>query len=203
MQEIAPGIFHWTAYHEGIKMDVHSHYLPESLALIDPMVPPEGLDWFAEHGPPERILLTNRHHYRHSGRFVDRFGSRVLCHRAGLHEFAGGPAVEGFKFGDNVAPGVTAHEVDAICPEEAAFHIEAGGGALSCADGVVRMEGPALTFVPDYLLGDEPEDVKQGLRAAYRKLAEELDFDILLMAHGDPVIGGARETLRAFAEGRS
>jgi hypothetical protein len=203
MQEIAPGIFHWTAFHEGIKMEVHSHYLPEVRALIDPMEPAEGLDWFAEREPPERIFLTNRHHYRHSGRFVDRFGCRVHCHRSGLHEFAGGPAVEGFQFGDTLAPGVTAHEVASICPEEAAFHIEAGGGALSCADGVVRMEGPGLSFVPDYLLGDDAEDVKRGLRAAYKKLAEALDFDVLLMAHGDPVIGGGREALRAFAEGQS
>jgi len=200
MEEIAHGIYHWRAFHEGIEADVHSHYLPDARALIDPMEPSEGLDWFAEHGPPERILLTNRHHYRHSGRFVDRFGCRVLCHKSGLHQFEGGPAVEGFDFGDEVAPGVIAREVDAICPEETALHIEAGGGALSFADGVVRMGGPALSFVPDFLLGDDAEEVKRGLRAAFGRLAEELDFDILLMAHGDPVIGGGREALRAFAE---
>ena len=98
MEEIAPGIFHWTAFHDGIRQQVHSYYVPGSAALIDPMEPDEGLDWFAERTPPERILLSNRHHYRHTGRFVDRFGSRVLCHKAGLHEFHGGPAVEGFEF---------------------------------------------------------------------------------------------------------
>jgi hypothetical protein len=200
MQEIAPGIFHWTAFHEGIGQNVHSHYVPEARALIDPMEPAEGLDWFAEHGAPERILLTNRHHYRHSGRFVDRFGCRVYCHRSGLHEFEGGPAVAGFRFGDRVAPGITAHEVASICPEEAALHIQAGPGALSCADGVVQWGSPALAFVPDSLLGDDPKEVKRGLREAYGRLADELEFDILLMAHGDPVIGGARETLRAFVE---
>jgi hypothetical protein len=200
MQEIAPGIFHWTAFHEGIGQDVHSHYVPEARALIDPMEPPEGLDWFAERGAPERILLTNRHHYRHSGRFVDRFGCRVYCHRSGLHEFEGGPAVAGFQFGDTVAPGITAHEVASICPEEAALHIQAGPGALSCADGVVQWGSPALAFVPDSLLGDDPEEVKRGLREAYGRLADDLEFDILLMAHGDPVIGGAREALRAFVE---
>lgn len=200
MQEIAPGIFHWTAFHEGIGQQVHSHYVPEARALIDPMEPAEGLDWFAEHVAPERILLTNRHHYRHSGRFVDRFGCRVYCHRSGLHEFEGGPAVQGFQFGDTVAPGITAHEVASICPEEAALHIEAGPGALSCADGVVQWGEARLAFVPDSLIGDNPEEVKRGLRDAYGRLAEELDFDILLMAHGDPVIGGAKETLRAFLD---
>lgn len=202
MQELAPGIFHWTAFHDGIGKTVHSCFVADARALIDPMQPDEGLDWFAEHGRPERILLTNRHHYRHSGRFAERFGCTVHCHRAGLHEFSDGREVEGFDFGDEVAPGITAHEVAAICPEESGLHIRSGGGALAVADGVVRWEdGGPLDFVPDWLLGDDPEGVKEGLRAAYSRLADELDFDLLLMAHGDPVVGGASESLRAFATG--
>ena len=200
MEEIAPGIFHWTQFHEGIRQTVHSHYVPSAAAVIDPMEPDEGLDWFAERTPPERILLSNRHHYRHSGRFVDRFGSRVFCHKSGLHEFEGGPAVQGFEFGDELAPGITAQEVGVLCPEESALYIETGGGALSVADGVVEWPGRSgLSFVPDGLLGDDPEAVKDGLRTAYRRLADALEFDTLLMAHGNPVAGGARETLREFA----
>jgi hypothetical protein len=205
MEEIAPGLFHWTAFRDTIRQEVHSYYVADAVTLIDPMEPDEGLDWFAQRGAPERILLSNRHHYRHSGRFVDRFGSRVLCHRAGLHEFEGGPAVQGFEFGQEVAPGITAHEVASICPDESALHIHAGRGALSVADGVVRWPGKdGLAFVPDNLMGDDPDDVKDGLRAAYRRLADELEFDTLLMAHGAPLVGGARKTLRAFAtEGSS
>ncbi len=200
MQEIAPGIFHWTAFHDGIKQHVHSYYVPEAAAVIDPMEPEDGLDWFAERVAPERVLLTNRHHYRHSGRFADRFGTRVRCHSSGLHEFEGGPDVQGFEFGDEVAPGITAYEVGALCPEESALYIRAGGGSLSVADGVVEWPGQTgLAFVPDWLLGDDPEGVKNGLRAAYRRLADELEFENLLMAHGNPVVGGGREALRAFA----
>jgi hypothetical protein len=201
MQEIAPGIFHWTAFHEGISQDVHSYYVPDAAAIIDPMEPAEGLDWFAERVSPERILLTNRHHFRHTASFIDRFGSEVLCHRSGLHEFEGGPDVRGFEFGDQVAPGITAHEVGSLCPEESALHIEAGAGALSVADGVVEWPGEAgLAFVPDFLIGDDPEGVKDGLRAAYRRLTDELEFDSLLMAHGNPVTGGGRAALRAFVD---
>ena len=163
MEEIAPGMFHWTAFHDGIRQQVHSYYIPGAAALIDPMEPDEGLDWFAERVPPERILLTNRHHYRHSGRFVDRFGSRVLCHKAGLHEFHGGPAVEGFEFGKEVAPGITAQEVASICPEESAFYIEGGGGALSVADGVVEWPGrTGLTFVPEFFQSAQFLDSRLG-----------------------------------------
>ena len=78
-------------------------------------------------------------------------------------------------------------EVGAICPDECALHIAAGPGALACADGVVRWrEGDPLGFVPDGLIGDDPEAVKAGLRAAYARIADELEFDALLLAHGGP-----------------
>jgi hypothetical protein len=204
MEELAPGIFHWSAFHDGIRKAVHSCYVPAARALIDPMEPDEGLDWFAGRETPERILLTNRHHYRHSARFVERFGCTVHCHSSGLHEFDDGREVEGFEFGDELAAGISAHEVGSLCPEESALHISAGPGALAVADGVVRWDdGDPLGFVPDFLLGDDPEPVKEGLRSAYLRLAEALDFELLVMAHGAPVVGGGAETLRAFAESAS
>src|SRR5215510_14654469 len=97
MDEILPGVFHWTTFHDGIGPEVHSHYAAGARALIDPMVPGEGLGWFEGERRPEVILLTNRHHYRHSDRFVDAFGCTVLCHEEGLHEFApDGPDVRPF-----------------------------------------------------------------------------------------------------------
>jgi hypothetical protein len=47
---------------------------------------------------------------------------------------------------------------------------------------------------------DEPERTKEGLRAAYRRLLEELEFEHLLLAHGDPVVGSAKEELRALVD---
>jgi hypothetical protein len=200
IEEIFPGVLHWTAFRDTIGADVHSYCVPESRVLIDPMEPDEGLDWFEQNLRPERILLTNRHHYRHSGRFVDRFGSRVLCERAGLHEFYGGPAVDPFSFGDEVAPSITGQRVAVLCPEETAFHIDVGAGALSFADAIIRRGDGPLAFVSDYLLGDDAEAVRAGLRDSFRQLLE-LDFDALLFAHGAPLVGGGKEALREFAEG--
>ena len=90
MEQIVPGIWHWTALHPSIKITVHSYYLEDEGVLIDPITPDDGLDWFAEHGPPSDVLLTNRHHYRSTGEFVERFGVAVRCVRPGLHEFARG-----------------------------------------------------------------------------------------------------------------
>jgi hypothetical protein len=63
----------------------------------------------------------------------------------------------------------------------------------------VRWRGAdELGFVPDFLM-DDPDATKAGLREAYRRLLA-LDFDVLLLAHGDPVVGGAKEALRGFID---
>jgi hypothetical protein len=195
LREIGTGIHHWTAIHPRIQIEVSSYYVEPSGTLIDPLLPPDGIEWFRSRATPERIVLTNRHHYRHSDEFRAEFGCPVLCSEPGLHEFEGGPEVEGFEFGEVVANGIVALEVGAICPDEAALHIELGDGYLALADGVVNYDVPQ--FVPDNLIGDDPEAVKEGLRESYRRLCD-LEFDNLLFAHGDPIVGGGREALRDF-----
>jgi glyoxylase-like metal-dependent hydrolase (beta-lactamase superfamily II) len=198
MEEIRPGVLHWTALHEGIRSTVHSYYVRPAAAILDPMVPEDGLEAL-EGETVERILLTNRHHYRHSDRFRQAFGCPVLCHEAGLHEFENGPDVQGFSFGDEVAPGMFAREVGVLCPEETALHITAGDGAMAFADAIVHRGG--IGFVPDPLLGDEPEAIRSGLMRQLKKLVDEHVFEALLFAHGDPIPTGAREQLRRFVAG--
>jgi len=199
MKEIVPGILHWTAFHEGIGFDVSSYFVERGATLIDPMLPPDGVEAFRGR-EPEVILLTNRHHYRHSDRFVEAFGCPVRCHAAGLHEFEGGPEVEGFSFGDDVASGILALEVGALTPEETAFHVDAGPRALSFGDAVINEPGEGLGFVPDKYIGDDPEGVKEGLRESFRRLLAH-DFDALLIAHGEPVPKGGKAALLEFAAG--
>jgi len=199
MKEIVPGILHWTAFHEGIGFDVSSYFVERGATLIDPMLPPGGVEAFRGR-EPEVILLTNRHHYRHSDRFVEAFGCPVRCHAAGLHEFEGGPEVEGFSFGDDVANGILALEVGALTPEETAFHVDAGPRALSFGDAVINEPGEGLGFVPDKYIGDDPEGVKEGLRESFRRLLAH-DFDALLIAHGEPVPKRGKAALLEFAAG--
>jgi hypothetical protein len=197
MEEILPGVRHWTATHPKIGIEVSSHWVPGAGALIDPLLPPgEGVAAFREQ-PPDRVLLSNRHHLRDSEQIVAELGCRIECSRPGMHEFGDGPAVEAFDFGDEVAPGIEALEVGAICPDETALLLR-DAGALVIADGIIRYSDE-LQFVPDSLLGDDPEGVKRGLRGAYSRLLDR-DFDNLLFAHGTPLIGGGKEALRGFCD---
>jgi hypothetical protein len=198
VRELTPGLWHWSALHPSIHKRVSSHYLASERVAIDALIPEEGLEWFEAHATPEHVVLTNRHHSRDAWLLRDEFGATVHCIRNGLHELDGRGPVEPFDFGDELPGGVHVHEVGVICPDETALHIPAHG-ALACADGVVNWNGvDQLTFVPDMLM-DEPEQTRAGLRAAYRRLLV-LDFDTLLLAHGAPVVGGAKQALAEFAD---
>ena len=195
MRELAPGLWHWTARHPHIGSDVSSYYLEQERVLLDPLIPPEGLEFFAAHSEPEHIVLSNRHHDRDSWKLRHEFGCEVHCIANGVYEIEDRGPVTPFEFGDELPGGIRVHEVDAICPDETALHIPAHR-ALACADGVVRWGGvEGLTFVPDSLM-DDPADTKRSLIAAYRGLLE-LDFDLLLLAHGEPAPDG-KTALEAF-----
>jgi glyoxylase-like metal-dependent hydrolase (beta-lactamase superfamily II) len=109
--------------------------------------------------------------------------------------------VSTFDFGDELPGGIVAYEVGVICPDETALHIPSHR-ALAVADGIVRRGGaPELTFVPDSLM-DDPDETKQGLREAYRVLLDlDLQIELLLLAHGAPVIADARRRLTEFVKG--
>lgn len=197
MHEIAPGLWHWTARRQTIGSDVSSYYLLSERVLLDPMLPPGGLGWFEGQPQPEHVLLTNRHHDRDAWKLREEFGCEVHCISNGCYELVGRGPVTAFEFGEELPGGVRAYEVGAISPDETALHIPAHR-ALACADGVVRSpRRDGLTFVPDQLM-DDPADTKAALAAAYRALLE-LDFDLLLLAHGDPVTSGAKRELEQFA----
>jgi hypothetical protein len=195
MQEISPGLWHWSARHPHIRSEVSSYYLQPERVVLDPILPAEGIEWF-ESAPPEHILLTNRHHDRDSWRLHATYACEVHCISNGVAELEGRGPVTAFEFGDELPGGITVHEVNSISPDETALHIPAYR-AVACADGVIRGPGTdTLGFVPDQLM-DDPERTKAGLAAAYRRLLE-LDFDHLLLAHGEPVVGDAAAALAAF-----
>ena len=195
MKEIVPGIWHWTAIHPSTGSEVSSYWVRPSRVVIDALLPEEGIDAFAAE-PPERVLLSNRHHLRHAELFHEELDCTIHCPKPGLHEFENGPEVEGFDFGEEVVPGIEAIEIGAICPDESALLIR-DARALSIADGIRHYDGE-MGFFADWLLGDDPEGVKSGLREAYAGILDR-DFDSLLFAHGDPIARGGRDALRRFA----
>jgi hypothetical protein len=199
MNEIVPGIHHWTAVHPDIRMRVSSYYVEPARLLIDPLEPEEGMGFFDSlDAPPEQVVLTIGPHWRHSDRFRDRYGATIRCSRHALHRYEGtAREAEPFEFGDELASGVTALEVGGIAPDDTALHIELGDGVLAIADAVVRF-GDKLGFVPDSLW-DDPRGEQPVVVDSLRRLLER-DFDALLFAHGDPLPTGGRAALEDFVK---
>jgi len=204
IREIIPGVHHWITVHPAIQIAVSSYLVDGARTVLDPLVPEEGLDWFARRGPPERVLLTNRLHSRHTRQFVDAFGCEVWTNREGLPHFGaegeiGDLEPRGFEPGDMLPGDIQSYPVAALCPDETAFLVPGPEPALAIADGVVRDGDGPLVFVPDFLMGEDPEEVKRGLRVAYRRILDQgIEFDHLLLAHGQPWVGGAHPALEAF-----
>ncbi len=189
MQEITPEIRHWTAVHPHIGWRVSSYWLPGLKLLLDPLEVPDEVDGV------EQIVLTNRHHGRSAFEAGERFGAPVHVPRDGLHEFEGDP-VEPYDFGEPFLDGaITAHQVTELWPDDGALHIPAVD-ALAIADTVLNDNG-RLQFMPDVCFGDV-EAERASIRAGLTRLADELDFSHLLLAHGDPLAADGRERLREF-----
>jgi len=199
MTEVIPGVLHWSAPHPKHGQVVHSHYLTRQRAAIDPIGEDGLADALEEAGGVELVLLTNRNHERGAEELVERFGAAVRVPRTGLHEFEGPDALEviAYDWGDEIGEGVIAHEVGSLAPDDGAFHIALGPGVLAVADSVIRDE-TGLGFVPDSLM-DDPERTKEGLLAALRRLLD-LEWDVLLMAHGGPLPSGGKQALAGFVE---
>jgi hypothetical protein len=196
MREILPGVHHWTTEHPNLGQPVSSYFLTESATLLDPMVPDEGLAAFSELPRPEHVVLSCRHHDRDHAEFVREFGCSFHVNENGVHEYEG-EAIVPYAIGDEPAPGVRAIANGPIAPDDTILLIGVEGGALAFADSLTNADG--LAYVPDSLLGDDPEQVKREIAGALRGLLDQR-FDHLLFAHGDPIVGVGRAALQRFVE---
>jgi hypothetical protein len=194
IHEILPGVLHWTAPHPNHGIESGSHYLVDEGVVIDPIAPPEGLEWF-DGRDVEVILLTNRHHTRHTFELQERLGVPVRAPRTGMHDLPS-DRVDPYDYGDELIAGIRPYAISESWPDETALHIP-GHRAMAIADGVHNYDG--LGFFPDHLLGEDPEEEKERLRQGFARLVEAVDFDHLLFAHGTPILGDGREQLRRFS----
>jgi glyoxylase-like metal-dependent hydrolase (beta-lactamase superfamily II) len=145
----------------------------------------------------DEIVLSNRHHKREAFQAAERFGAPIRAPRVGMHDFEGGDPVEPYDFEEPFADGaITAYQVTEYWPDDGALYIPSAN-ALLIADTVVGYDG--IGFVPDNLMGDDPEAEKRDIKQTLGRLADELEFEHLLVAHGEPIPGEGRKRLRDFA----
>lgn len=201
-QEVMPGVHHWRSFNPEVDELVSSYYVEPAAALIDPMVPAAGLEWFDRFDvAPQQALLTSHDHWRESSRFAEAFDCVVRLHHRGLALLEEGRRAQPFNDADEVAPGVRTIEIGKMKqrPDETAFAVDAGAGAIAFGHALYRPTGGPLAFPPAAELGAHPDRVHEGLRDAFRGILLRA-FDALLFTHGEPMTNGGHAALRKFCE---
>ncbi len=199
MEQVQPGIYHWTGHDAEVRAPVHSHYVEPAGVLVDPVVPEDGMTAFDGLGVrPQQILLTNRRHRREAERFREAFDCAVRIGARAVSETDGLEA-EPFEDGDEVAWGITAITIGHALPEETLFHVAHGEGAAVFGDTLVHPAGAPIGLPPDDLLGSHPDRLRRRYKEAFRGLLLR-DFDMLLLAHGAPVANRGKAALRKLVE---
>jgi glyoxylase-like metal-dependent hydrolase (beta-lactamase superfamily II) len=195
MREILTDIFTWPWYSEPHRYNFNGHFIKHAGGnlCIDPVDPTgEDIEELARCGVA-RIVLTNRNHSRAANKVRARTGGRTAIHAADAPH----ARKEGAELDDHLNPG------DKIGP----FAVVAAPGK-SPGEVVLHWPERKILLVGDAVVGDPPGRCKllpgkvvddlPRLRESVRALLT-LDFDILLVGDGEPILGSAKERLRELA----
>lgn len=220
MQQIAEGLWRWTALHPawspedggegGWEAEVGCVYCegPGAVVLIDPLVPAEpeererfwrALDRDVERlGLPVAVLLTVFWHARSAHELVERYGAEVWAHEDAQGRFERLIVDRPFTEGHPLPGGVSAFA--AARADEVVYWIPAHR-ALVPGDVLLGDDDGGLRLCPGSWL---PEGVGQAELADALAPLLDLDVDRVLVSHGRPVLRDGRASLaRALASGRA
>ena len=189
MDEIAPGLSRWTAWHDHWEEDVGSLALEtdDGLILIDPLDPPLAL------GRPDHVVLTVFWHGRSTSGLRSK---RVWAPTRSAQPLRnrGVEVTDAFKAGDELPGGLEAfqtarvNEVAYWLPKQRAVAV---GDVLLGAGAKPRPTQEALRLCPEGWLGKRTHD---DLRESLRPLLDR-PVQRVLTSHGTPVLRGGKRAL--------
>jgi hypothetical protein len=180
MEQLAPGLSYWIAYHPEWKEDVVSYALEteDGLVLVDPLAPPRGLR------RPDHVLLTLYWHARSAG---DLEAKRVWAPHRSVRalERRGVTVTDPLRPGDTGPGGTQAFASGRV--SELVYWLP-GQRALLAGDVLL---GSPLRMCPSSWVGRGGQAV---VRAALEP-ALELPIERVLVSHGGVALAGDRKTL--------
>jgi glyoxylase-like metal-dependent hydrolase (beta-lactamase superfamily II) len=199
VREVVSGVLIWSWLSEPHGYDFNGYLVrdPGGNVCIDPVqADDEVLATLGREGVAV-VALTNRNHVRAAGAVRARTGARVLIHPADApHAREQGAVIDGELVpGERVGP-FTVVAVPGKSPGEVAFHWPARR-LLIVGDAIIGNPPGACAFLREKVMDDPPR-----LRASVRALLA-LDFDVLLVGDGTPILAGAKERVAALCEGVS
>ena len=209
-EQLADGLWRWTARHPewhpgqfGSEVVSFALRAGHETVLIDPLLPPQPdgdavLDLIErELGERLAILITIPYHVRSSEEIRRRFRGQVETtiwgHQACRKRLAEAAGFHAFGPGDALPAGASAHRIGKPRRSETPL-LFPSHRALVFGDAVVEVDG-ALRVWSDRSVD---ADVSRFYRERFNPTLEpllELDFDRVLVTHGQPVLENGREEL--------
>jgi glyoxylase-like metal-dependent hydrolase (beta-lactamase superfamily II) len=202
-EELRPGLWRWTAYHEEWKREVAAFAVEgaEELVLIDPLLVGEQWDQLQALGRGRRlhVLLTIHWHARSAAAVAERFAeTRIWAHsrnRAAVARRA--PVTDVFQIADELPAGLVALEAR---PRSEVLFWESRARALIAGDALLGAgeRGEGLHTCPASWLPQSASlaDLRESLRPAL-----DLPVEMVLVSHGASVLQGAKAALARVANG--
>jgi glyoxylase-like metal-dependent hydrolase (beta-lactamase superfamily II) len=192
MREILPDIFTWPWFSEPHGYNFNGHFICHAGGnlCIDPVQPTENdLEELVRRGVAN-ILITNRNHGRAANIIRERTGARTAIHPSDApHARKEGSVLDSdLNVGSRVGPFVLVG-VPGKSPGEVALHWPERK-ILLVGDAVVGDPPGRCKLLPDKVV-DDPARLRESVRGLLA-----LEFDILLVGDGDPILASAKDRLQ-------
>ena len=196
LQLIRDGVLTWQAFspHHKVELTSSAIVVNGGLYVFDPIPLSEELMVSLENqGRPNAVIVTNENHLRSSETLARRWTIPIVASHAA--RFDGVPVVP-LHLGQWAFDSFEIIELDGGAAGELAF-IQRDKRVLILGDALFNLPGHGFDVLPERYCTNRPR-----LISRLRELAK-LDFDLLIMAHGQPVAddpaGRVKELLERVA----
>jgi hypothetical protein len=208
MEQLSEGLWRWTARHPewhpgefGAEVASFAAAAGETTLLIDPLLPPEPSSVLAviDETLAQRIaiLITVPYHVRSAEELWRRYGgdaeTTIHGHAAAAKRLTDRSAFREIEPGVPLPGGVTAHRIGKPRRHEMPLHLPSHR-ALVFGDAVAETEGRLVVWATDKLDAKVERFYRERFNPTLEPLLE-LDFDSVLVTHGQPLLQGGKQAL--------
>jgi hypothetical protein len=214
-EKLAKDLWRWTAWHPewhpgefGSEVACFVLRSGADTVLIDPLLPPdpEPVLGLIEDNLGDRlsILITVPYHVRSSEEIARRFANDaetgIWGHPACANRMDDTSSLHHLEPGDELPAGITAHAIGKPRRHETPLHVPSHA-ALVFGDAVAETGGRLVVWATSKV----DEKVERFHRERFNPTLEpllELDFDRVLVTHGQPIAKGGKKALRKALDSR-
>ena len=209
MEELTEGLWRWTARHPewhpgefGAEVACFAAQAGEDTLLIDPLLPPDPSSVLAviDQNLANRlaILITVPYHVRSSEEIWQRYRKEaettIHGHAACAKRLEDRSAFREIEPGAPLPGGATAHTIGRPRRHETPLHLPSHD-ALVFGDAVAESGGRLVVWTSERVDAKVERFYRERFNPTLEPLLE-LDFDSVLVTHGQPLLGGGKRALR-------